>query len=29
VTRVVGVLFIAFGAKSVFDAASGALRRAN
>ncbi|WP_246731600.1 LysE family translocator [Methylocapsa sp. S129] len=28
VTRVVGVLFIAFGAKSVFDAASGALRRA-
>lgn len=27
VTRVVGVLFIAFGAKSVFDAASGALRR--
>jgi threonine/homoserine/homoserine lactone efflux protein len=28
VTRVVGVLFIAFGAKSVFDAANGALRRA-
>ena len=28
VTRVVGVLFIAFGAKSVFDATSGALRRA-
>ncbi len=27
VTRVVGVLFIAFGAKSMFDAASGALRR--
>jgi threonine/homoserine/homoserine lactone efflux protein len=28
VTRVVGVLFIAFGAKSVFDGANGALRRA-
>jgi threonine/homoserine/homoserine lactone efflux protein len=28
VTRVVGMLFIAFGAKSAFDAASGALRRA-
>lgn len=28
VTRVVGVLFIAFGAKSMFDAANGALRRA-
>jgi threonine/homoserine/homoserine lactone efflux protein len=28
VTRVVGVLFIAFGAKSLFDAGSGALRRA-
>ena len=28
VTRVVGVMFIAFGAKSIFDAASGALRRA-
>jgi len=28
VTRVVGMLFIAFGAKSVFDAANGALRRA-
>jgi hypothetical protein len=28
VTRIVGVLFIAFGAKSVFDATSGALRRA-
>jgi threonine/homoserine/homoserine lactone efflux protein len=27
VTRVVGVLFIAFGAKSIFDAANGALRR--
>jgi threonine/homoserine/homoserine lactone efflux protein len=27
VTRVVGVLFIAFGAKSIFDAASGAMRR--
>jgi threonine/homoserine/homoserine lactone efflux protein len=27
VTRVVGVLFIAFGAKSMFDAAHGALRR--
>ena len=27
VTRVVGVLFIAFGAKSMFDAADGALRR--
>jgi threonine/homoserine/homoserine lactone efflux protein len=27
VTRVVGVLFIAFGAKSLFDAANGALRR--
>ena len=28
VTRVVGVLFIAFGAKSLFDAANGAMRRA-
>jgi threonine/homoserine/homoserine lactone efflux protein len=28
VTRIVGVLFIAFGAKSMFDAAHGALRRA-
>ncbi|HLJ70199.1 MAG TPA: LysE family transporter [Roseiarcus sp.] len=28
VTRVVGALFIAFGAKSISDAASGALRRA-
>jgi threonine/homoserine/homoserine lactone efflux protein len=28
VTRVVGVLFIAFGARSVFEAANGALRRA-
>ena len=28
VTRVVGVFFVAFGAKSVFDAANGALRRA-
>ena len=28
VTRVVGVMFIAFGAKSIFDAASGAMRRA-
>lgn len=28
VTRMVGMLFIAFGAKSVFDAANGALRRA-
>jgi threonine/homoserine/homoserine lactone efflux protein len=28
VTRVVGVMFIAFGAKSIFDAANGALRRA-
>jgi threonine/homoserine/homoserine lactone efflux protein len=28
VTRVVGVIFIAFGAKSIFDAANGALRRA-
>ncbi len=28
VTRVVGLLFIGFGAKSVFDAASGAMRRA-
>ena len=28
VTRVVGVLFIAFGARSVWDAGSGALRRA-
>ena len=28
VTRVVGVLFIAFGAKSLFDAADGAVRRA-
>jgi threonine/homoserine/homoserine lactone efflux protein len=27
VTRVVGVLFIAFGARSVFDAANGAMRR--
>jgi threonine/homoserine/homoserine lactone efflux protein len=27
VTRAVGVLFIAFGAKSLFDAANGALRR--
>jgi len=27
VTRVVGVLFIAFGAKSLFDAANGAMRR--
>jgi threonine/homoserine/homoserine lactone efflux protein len=27
VTRVVGVLFIAFGAKSIFDAANGAMRR--
>jgi threonine/homoserine/homoserine lactone efflux protein len=27
VTRVVGVLFIVFGAKSMFDAANGALRR--
>jgi hypothetical protein len=27
VTRVVGVIFIAFGAKSMFDAATGALRR--
>jgi threonine/homoserine/homoserine lactone efflux protein len=27
VTRVVGVLFIAFGARSVFDAANGAIRR--
>jgi threonine/homoserine/homoserine lactone efflux protein len=27
VTRVVGVMFIAFGAKSLYDAASGALRR--
>jgi threonine/homoserine/homoserine lactone efflux protein len=27
VTRVVGVLFIAFGAKSMLDAANGALRR--
>jgi threonine/homoserine/homoserine lactone efflux protein len=27
VTRVVGVMFIAFGAKSIFDAASGAMRR--
>ena len=27
VTRVVGVLFIAFGAKSLFDAADGAMRR--
>jgi threonine/homoserine/homoserine lactone efflux protein len=27
VTRVVGVLFIAFGARSVFEAANGALRR--
>jgi threonine/homoserine/homoserine lactone efflux protein len=29
VTRVVGTLFIAFGAKSISDAASGALRRAS
>lgn len=28
VTRVVGVVFIAFGAKSIFDAANGAWRRA-
>jgi threonine/homoserine/homoserine lactone efflux protein len=28
VTRVVGVMFIAFGAKSIYDAASGAMRRA-
>jgi small neutral amino acid transporter SnatA (MarC family) len=28
VTRVVGLIFIAFGAKSLFDAASGAMRRA-
>jgi len=28
VTRVVGVIFIAFGAKSIFDAANGAWRRA-
>jgi threonine efflux protein len=28
VTRVVGVLFIAFGARSVFEAVNGALRRA-
>ena len=28
VTRVVGVMFIAFGAKSIFDAANGALRKA-
>ncbi len=27
VTRVVGVLFIAFGARSIADAASGAMRR--
>ncbi|MGO9740563.1 MAG: LysE family translocator [Roseiarcus sp.] len=27
VTRVVGLVFIAFGAKSIFDAANGALRR--
>lgn len=27
VTRIVGVLFIVFGARSVFDAASGAMRR--
>ncbi len=27
VTRVVGVMFIAFGAKSLFDAADGAMRR--
>ncbi len=27
VTRIVGVLFIAFGAKSLFDAANGAMRR--
>ena len=27
VTRIVGVLFIAFGAKSLFDAADGAMRR--
>ncbi len=28
VTRIVGLLFIAFGAKSLFDAADGAMRRA-
>jgi threonine/homoserine/homoserine lactone efflux protein len=28
VTRVVGVLFIGFGAKSIYDAATGAVRRA-
>ena len=28
VTRVVGLIFIAFGAKSLYDAASGAMRRA-
>ena len=28
VTRIVGLLFIAFGARSVFDAANGAMRRA-
>jgi len=28
VTRVVGLIFIGFGAKSIFDAANGALRRA-
>jgi threonine/homoserine/homoserine lactone efflux protein len=28
VTRVVGLIFIAFGAKSIFDATNGALRRA-
>jgi threonine/homoserine/homoserine lactone efflux protein len=28
VTRIVGLMFIAFGAKSLFDAASGAMRRA-
>jgi threonine/homoserine/homoserine lactone efflux protein len=27
VTRIVGVLFIGFGARSIYDAASGALRR--
>ncbi len=27
VTRIVGVIFIAFGAKSLFDAANGAMRR--
>ena len=28
VTRIVGLLFVAFGARSVFDAANGAMRRA-